>query len=305
MLGDMSPRELVAAYLESRRAGRTLSESSLIAYEKDLVLFVEFAERSGASSPEAFSRETMRQWVWEQSEQGASATTLTRRISSLRGFVDWAHTSGHLPTNEAAGLRPPKAARALPRVLSADQTVQALTTLQERAAGDDPIALRDWAIVELLYSSALRVAEVCGATVESLDVTDEVITVIGKGNKQRVVPVGKPALRAIGRYLSLGRPALASEKSGDFLFLGARGGRLNPRTVYELVSRVLQAYPGAGPRGAHTLRHTAATHLLDNGADLRSVQEMLGHSSIGTTELYTHVSIERLRNAYRLAHPRA
>jgi integrase/recombinase XerC len=298
-------RELVSSYLDHRRATRVLSGSSLQAYSSDLGAFADFAERQGVTDEADVERELARAWVWEQAEAGIAATTLQRRISSLRGFTSWAHQKDLLPTDPAATLRPPKKPRTLPRVLSQQQASEALASLQQRTTANDPAALRDWAIVELLYSSALRVGEVCGANVGDVDTHTETVTVVGKGNKQRVVPVGRPALAALARYLERGRPGLWSETSGDALFLGIRGGRINPRTVYELVSRLLGPYPGAGPRGAHTLRHTAATHLLDNGADLRSVQELLGHASIGTTELYTHVSIERLREAYRLAHPRA
>lgn len=301
----MTLRELVSSYLDHRRATRVLSGSSLQAYSSDLGAFADFAERQGVTDEADVERELARAWVWEQAEAGIAATTLQRRISSLRGFTSWAHQKDLLPTDPAATLRPPKKPRTLPRVLSQQQASEALASLQQRTTANDPAALRDWAIVELLYSSALRVGEVCGANVGDVDTHTETVTVIGKGNKQRVVPVGRPALAALARYLERGRPGLWSETSGDALFLGIRGGRINPRTVYELVSRLLGPYPGAGPRGAHTLRHTAATHLLDNGADLRSVQELLGHASIGTTELYTHVSIERLREAYRLAHPRA
>ena len=301
----MTPRELVARYLDHRQASRTLSGATLAAYEADLGAFVEFCEREKVISVVDCDRELMRQWVWEQAESGLAPSTLKRRISSLRGFSHWAHSVNLLSTDAAASLHPPKSPRKLPRVLSAGQAKEALASLHDRASTGDPSALRDWAIVELLYSSALRVGEVCGADVGAIDFHNQTMTVIGKGNKERVVPVGRPALLALSGYLEKGRPVLLAKSSGDALFLGARGGRINPRAVYDLVSRVLEPYPGAGPRGAHTLRHTAATHLLDNGADLRSVQELLGHSSIGTTELYTHVSIERLQKAYRLAHPRA
>ena len=301
----MTPRELVARYLDHRQASRTLSGASLTAYEADLSAFVEFCEREKITQAAECDREVMRQWVWEQAESGLAASTLGRRVSSLRGLSHWAHSVNLLPTDAAASLHPPKTSRKLPRVLTAGQATEALASLHKRAATGDAAALRDWAIVELLYSSALRVGEVCGAGVGAIDFHNQTMTVVGKGNKERVVPVGRPALQALSEYLEKGRPALLTDSSGDALFLGTRGGRINPRAVYDLVSRVLEPYPGAGPRGAHTLRHTAATHLLDNGADLRSVQELLGHSSIGTTELYTHVSIERLQKAYRLAHPRA
>jgi len=301
----MTPRELVARYLDHRQVSRTLSGASLQAYRADLGAFIQFCEREKITQTHECDRELMRQWVWEQAESGLAPTTLKRRISSLRGLTAWAHSVNLLSSDPAASLHAPKSPRKLPRVLTAEQAEEALRSLKDRASTGDPSAVRDWAIVEVLYSSAIRVGEVCGADIAAIDFHNQTMTVVGKGNKERVVPVGRPALQALSQYLETARPALCGEKSGDALFLGARGGRINPRAVYELVARVLEPYPGAGPRGAHTLRHTAATHLLDNGADLRSVQEFLGHASIGTTELYTHVSIERLRNAYRLAHPRA
>jgi integrase/recombinase XerC len=297
--------EAIRSYLDDRQASRTLQPASLTAYESDLEAFRRFAERSGVSEIRDCDRELMRQWVWEQAESNSQATTLQRRISSLRGFSHWAHLAGHLPTDPAATLRPPKSSRKLPRVLTKAQALDLLGLLAERAAQGDPGALRDWAIAETLYSSALRVQEVCGLDEDSIDWAQQTMRVIGKGNRERVVPVGKPALEAVRAYREGGRPVLVSDRSGRALFLGRRGGRINPRTVYQLVSALIDRFPGAGPRGAHTLRHTAATHLLDNGADLRSVQELLGHRSIGTTELYTHVSIERLKKAYELAHPRA
>jgi integrase/recombinase XerC len=301
----MTPRELVTRYLDHRQVSRTLSQASLKAYRADLAAFVDFCERENVTEAGECDRELMRQWVWEQAESGLAPTTLKRRISSLRGLSAWAHSVNFLPADQASALHPPKSPRKLPRVLSAGQAEEVLASLKDRASTGDPVALRDWAMIELLYSSALRVGEVCGAAVDDIDAHNQTMTVVGKGNKERVVPVGRPALNAVSDYLEKGRPVLLGDTSGNALFLGNRGGRMNPRSVYDLVSRVLEPYPGAGPRGAHTLRHTAATHLLDNGADLRSVQELLGHSSIGTTELYTHVSIERLRHAYRLAHPRA
>lgn len=301
----MTLRQDVAAYLDHRQATRALSPATLTAYQADLDAFLDYAEREGIRSAEHLNREVLRQWVWEQSESGLAPTTLGRRVSSLRGFTSWAHARGLVPTNPGQSLRPPKSPRSLPRVLTAEQAVSALESLRDRASGGDPVALRDWAIVELLYSSGLRVAEVCGVNVPDIDRQNHTVTVIGKGNKQRVVPLGRPALLAIGDYENTGRPALVTEDSGDAVFLGARGRRINPRTIYQSVSALLENFPGSGPRGAHTFRHTAATHLLDGGADLRSVQELLGHSSIATTERYTHVSIERLREAYRLAHPRA
>jgi integrase/recombinase XerC len=177
--------------------------------------------------------------------------------------------------------------------------------LEQRAATGDPVGLRDRAIVELLYSSALRVGELCGVEMNAVDFTERTLRVVGKGNRERVVPMGGPAHTALTEYLDAGREALLAGKTSKKVFLNSRGGPLGPRTVYQLIAALLEPYPGSGPSGPHTLRHSAATHLLDHGADLRSVQEYLGHQSLATTELYTHVSIERLRSAFDQAHPRA
>jgi integrase/recombinase XerC len=178
-----------------------------------------------------------------------------------------------------------------------------LGDLTARAETGDAIATRDLAIVELLYASALRVSEIAGLDTGDIDLGRLTVRVVGKGSKERVVPFGAPAKRAIVDYQSR-RHELASEWT-DAVFLGARGKRIGTRTIYELIAGLLADLPGSGPSGPHTLRHTAATHLLDGGADLRSVQEMLGHASLGTTQLYTHVSAERLKESYARAHPRA
>jgi integrase/recombinase XerC len=301
----MSLRDLVRAYLDHRQAGRVLQPASLRGYAADLSILCDFLESRASLDPGAVTRELVREWVWEQSAAGVSPTTIKRRVSSARGFFQWAVVQGHLPASPAMGLASPRAPRRLPRVLHQRNAASLLDGLAERAGADDPVALRDWAIVELLYSSALRVGEVCSANLESVNLAEQLVRVVGKGNKERVAPIGRPARQAIARYLERGRPTLATEDSGSALFLGSRGRRIHPRTVYGLVSGLLEDFPGSGPRGPHTFRHTAATHLLDGGADLRSVQELLGHTSLSTTELYTHVSIERMREAYRLAHPRA
>ncbi len=186
-----------------------------------------------------------------------------------------------------------------------DQIDGLLTDLGERAEDGDPAALRDVVVIELLYAAGIRVSELTGLDVDDVDLDRLTLRVVGKGSKDRVVPFGVPALRAVRRYLATARPGLATERSGPALLLGARGGRLGTRAVYQLVASLLVDLPGGGPAGPHTLRHTAATHLLDGGADLRAVQEILGHASLGTTQIYTHVSTERLKETYRIAHPRA
>ncbi len=202
-------------------------------------------------------------------------------------------------------MRAPKADKHLPRVITRDQIDGLLTDLGERAEDGDPAALRDVVVIELLYAAGIRVSELTGLDVDDVDLDRLTLRVVGKGSKDRVVPFGVPALRAVRRYLATARPGLATERSGPALLLGARGGRLGTRAVYQLVASLLVDLPGGGPAGPHTLRHTAATHLLDGGADLRAVQEILGHASLGTTQIYTHVSTERLKETYRIAHPRA
>lgn len=205
----------------------------------------------------------------------------------------------------AARLRAPKADKHLPRVITREQIDGLLTGLGERAEDGDPAALRDVVVIELLYAAGIRVSELTGLDVDDVDLDRLTLRVVGKGSKERVVPFGVPALHAVRRYLATARPALATDRSGPALLLGTRGGRLGTRAVYQLVASLLVDLPGGGPAGPHTLRHTAATHLLDGGADLRAVQEILGHASLGTTQIYTHVSTERLKETYRIAHPRA
>lgn len=214
-------------------------------------------------------------------------------------------TTDSAPADAAARLRAPKADKTLPRVITREQIDGILEALASRAADGDPGALRDVAVIELLYAAGIRVSELTGLDVDDVDFDRLTVRVVGKGSKERVVPFGVPALRAINAWVQNGRPRFAVPGSGPALFLGSRGGRLGTRTVYGLVAGLLADVPGRGPSGPHALRHTAATHLLDGGADLRAVQELLGHASLGTTQIYTHVSAERLKEAYKVAHPRA
>jgi integrase/recombinase XerC len=225
----------------------------------------------------------------------------------VRGFLAWARESGHVESDPGARLVTPKRGRTLPRIASTDALRDLLDDLTARAADGDPALLRDAAVLEVLYAAAVRVSELCGLDVTDLDRSRRTVRVLGKGSKERVVPYGGAAERAIDAYLVRGRPVLAArgEEAGSALFLGNRGRRLGVRSVYDLVSRALGPAVGSSAVGPHALRHSAATHLLDGGADLRAVQEMLGHASLGTTQIYTHVSSERLKETYRLAHPRA
>jgi integrase/recombinase XerC len=205
----------------------------------------------------------------------------------------------------AARLRSPKADKTLPRVLTRAHMDGILVALAASAAGGAATAVRDVAVVEMLYAAGVRVSELTGLDVDDVDFERLTVRVLGKGRKERVVPFGVPARDALRGYLRAARPQLATPRSGPALFLGSRGGRLGTRAVYRVVARLLADVHGGGPAGPHTLRHTAATHLLDGGADLRAVQEILGHASLGTTQIYTHVSAERLKETYRIAHPRA
>ncbi len=301
----MQLRDAVDAYLAELTSERGYSAHTVRAYGNDLADLVQFTEALGDTDAAGLDLETLRDWLWRASQNGLAASTLQRRVSSARSFTAWLTRRGLVPSDPGLRLRTPRAGRRLPRVLTRAQMDEILERLHTLAADGDPVAVRDVAIIELLYASALRVSELVGVNLADIDHDDRTVRVLGKGSKERVVPYGAPAATALADYLHRGRPELAGEASGDALLLGARGARLNQRTVYELVARELNGIPGSGPAGPHSLRHTAATHLLDGGADLRVVQELLGHASLATTQLYTHVSTERLRESYRLAHPRA
>lgn len=294
------------------------STHTIKAYRRDLTALADFiAAEIGDVSADVvgLDLETLRAWLWARQQTGVAPSTLARNVASLKSFGAWLEQRRIVTGNPASRLRAPKAPRALPRVLSTEQVERMLDRAAHRAASDDPEAVRDRAVLELLYAAALRVSELCDLNVGGLDFAERVVRVTGKGNKERVVPLGAPAARALEHYLEHARPRLAAREvdrvavsvasATDALLLGNSGRRLSSSAVYRLVSRELEDQPGSGPRGPHTLRHTAATHLLDGGADLRVVQEMLGHASLGSTQVYTHVSAERLAQAYRQAHPRA
>jgi len=297
----------VEVFLEHVRNARGLSEQTVRAYANDLDQLVAFAHERGARQTSDVTLELLRDWLWEADQRGLARSTLSRRSSSVRAFTRWASESGVVPTDAGVRLRAPKRAAHLPRVVGSDQVRRLLDGLAVRAASDDPGALRDLAVVELLYATAIRVSELVGLDLGAVDRSRLTVRVLGKGGRERVVPFGVPANDALEAWTARGRPVLAarSENAGDALFLGDRGGRLGVRSVHRTVARILADLPGDGPSGPHTFRHTAATHLLDGGADLRAVQELLGHASLGTTQIYTHVSSARLREVYRTAHPRA
>ncbi|ROP60546.1 tyrosine recombinase XerC [Curtobacterium sp. PhB115] len=298
----------VHTFLAHARHARGLSEQTLRAYANDLEQLVAFAAARGVDDIARLDLEVLRDWLWDADQRGLARSTIARRSSSVRAFTRWASETGATATDAGVRLRAPKGGSHLPRVVSTDQVRVLLDGLGARAATDDPGALRDLAVVELLYAAAIRVSELVGIDVTDVDRGRLTVRVLGKGGKERVVPFGVPARDALERWLEHGRAALAArseEPTGPALFLGDRGGRLGVRSAYRIVARLLADLPGEGPSGPHTFRHTAATHLLDGGADLRAVQELLGHASLGTTQIYTHVSSARLREVYRTAHPRA
>jgi integrase/recombinase XerC len=296
----------IDGYARHLELDRGFSAHTVRAYRTDLADLAQFAASTGADDTSAVDLELLRGWLWRGSTAGLAKSTLARRSAAARGFTKWLSTTGVAPADSGHRLKAPRQERHLPRVLSRTQIDGLLDDLAVRADTGDPVAIRDHAVIELLYASALRVSELVGARVADLDRDRMTLRVLGKGGKERVVPFGIPARRALERYLDVARPGLlAGRDDPGTIFLGARGGRLGTRTVYELVAGLLVDLPGSGPAGPHAFRHTAATHLLDGGADLRAVQELLGHASLATTQIYTHVSAERLKESYRLAHPRA
>ncbi|MFT3799301.1 tyrosine recombinase XerC [Microbacterium sp.] len=282
---------------------RRLSPATVRGYGADLR---DLADAAGDRELGEIDLETLRDWLWRATSRGDARSTLARRTAAARGFFAWATEQGLVDADVSLRLVAPKRSRSLPKVATTVAMDAVLEAASARAADGDPVALRDAAILELLYASALRVAELCGADALDLDRHRRTVRVLGKGAKERIVPYGEPAARALDAYLARARPALVARGTGTpALFLGVRGARLGTRAAYDVVSHAVAPAIGAETVGPHALRHSAATHLLDGGADLRTVQEMLGHASLGTTQIYTHVSAEKLTAAYRLAHPRA
>lgn len=286
-------------------AERNLSVHSVRAYVGDVAAMLEHARRLGIDEPAGVDLRTLRSWLALQQSTGRSRATVARRASAVRVFTAWLARTGRAPTDVGSLLLSPRLAKTLPSVLRADEADQLIEAATAAADDGSPAGVRDVAALELLYATGVRVGELVGLDVDDVDTERRVIRVLGKGRKERSVPFGVPAARALERWVRHGRPSLATATSPPALFLGVRGGRLDQRVVREMVHRRLAEVPGAPDMGPHGLRHTAATHLLEGGADLRTVQELLGHASLSTTQLYTHVSTDRLRRAYSQAHPRA
>jgi integrase/recombinase XerC len=306
-------RDAVDGFARHLAGERGRSPNTVRGYVSDVVSLLDHVVRMGGATAADLDLRALRSWLARLRSTGAARTSLARRAAAARTFTAWAHRDGLLPTDVGAALASPKARREIPVVLRPDQAEELVTAPanvplprpgQPDAAPAAAAALRDRAVLELLYATGIRVSELCGLNIRDVDRSRRVVRVLGKGAKERTVPFGLPAEAALDAWLRRGRPELAGPHSGTALLLGLRGGRLNPTTVRQLVASYAhgEGLPRTSPHG---LRHSAATHLLEGGADLRSVQELLGHSSLASTQIYTHVSVERLRSAYRQAHPRA
>lgn len=289
-----------SGYVSSQRG---LSAHTDRAYRSDVDALLRFAVRHGASTLDDVDLRMLRAWLASQAAAQRSRATLARRGASARTFFGWAARTARIAADPSLRLATARASAPLPTVLRTGAVADVLDAARERAQDGEAVQVRDWALLELLYATGVRVGELCGADVLDVDLAERTLRVLGKGSKERVVPFGKPALTALVAWLDA-RPTLARPDSPDALFLGVRGGRVDPRQVRDVVHAATAA-AGVEDLAPHGLRHTAATHLLEGGSDLRSVQEILGHASLATTQRYTHISAERLRSAYALAHPRA
>lgn len=290
-----------ADYIQSARG---YSLNTVKAYESDVLDLVTFLEKSGVKDCTSIEIEHLRDWLYQADQRGLAKSTLARKTASVKSFAAWLTKTGRVEQNFAERMKSPKAVRSLPKVLSRGALEEIFASLTASALDENPNGIRNLLTVELLYATGCRVSELVGLNLEDVDHSRNILRVLGKGAKQRMVPFGEPARNALELWLKSGRPQFANEKSGRALLINSRGLRLGVRQVFSLVAELTQG-TSTGAAGPHALRHSAATHLLDGGADLRAVQELLGHASLGTTQIYTHVSVERLRDGYSKAHPRA
>ncbi|MEJ7649995.1 MAG: tyrosine recombinase XerC [Nakamurella sp.] len=320
-------RAVLEDYERHLTSERSVSTATVRAYLGDVVSLMAHVARMGIEHPTQLTLSALRSWLALQRTHGAAATSQARRVAAVRAFTAWCLRTGRVDTDPGARLASPRTGRSLPEILREDQAAALLDTAAaavgsavrgdsgtaaDASALDEPaaalhraLARRDAAMLEVLYASGIRVSELVGLSLSDIDAGRRILRVVGKGDKERAVPYGVPAHRAIEGWLAAGRPRLLSPASGDALFLGARGGRIDPRAVRSVVRCATATELGSEGVSPHALRHSAATHLLNGGADLRTVQEILGHAGLGTTQIYTHVSSERLAAVYRQAHPRA
>lgn len=290
------------------RANLAVSEHTLRAYVSDLRSFTTYCEVDELSTENIRSVVTLRAiraWLASLVQQGKSRSTISRRTASIRSFTAWAYRRGYLDSDPGLLVTSARGDQKLPQVQTPSDTAELLSYAATRAREENsPAAIRDWAILETIYATGIRVSEVCSLDTTSIDQQGMTLRVIGKGNKERVVPFTRACLSALQAWLSHGRPSLAIPEAGRALFVGDKGRRIDPRVIRAMIHRMC-AQAGVRDLAPHALRHTAATHILAGGADLRAVQEMLGHSSLQTTQRYTHVDAQRLSAVYKQAHPRA
>ena len=299
-LSDMPlDRDLEHAYSEHLRNERNLSENSIRAYLADLESMLAHVNQLGITEFSTLELDHLRSWLANLQIKGAARSSITRRVVSIRAFTYWGAKHGWLKKDIGRDLIAPKPERTLPEILDIDSAAEVIGYLEQRVGEEgSPSSRRDLAIVELLYGTGIRVSELVGVDLQDIDRERYTLRVIGKGNRERIVPIGIPAMRAVDSWLTSGRPSLLNEMSGNAVFIGSRGKRIDPRVVRDIVYEATEAIGGESKVGPHALRQSAATHLLEGGADLRTVQEILGHSSLSTTQIYTHVTEERLKRAY-------
>ena len=299
----MAWSDVLAVYAEHLRHERARSEHTVRAYLGDLGRLAATAESLGIDDPSALTVTALRHWLAKERET-SSDKTVARRVAAVRTFTAWAQRKGYLTDDPGALLASPKVSRTLPQVLKQEQAGKLLDIAATAADDDSAEHIRDVAMLELLYGTGIRVGECAGLDLGHVDLKGQTVRVLGKGRKERIVPFGAPAAQALRRWLDV-RDQLARDDSGSALFLGARGGRIDQRMIRTVLQRLLRHLPDVPEISPHGLRHSAATHVLEGGADLRYVQELLGHASLATTQLYTHVSFDRLRETFERAHPRA
>jgi integrase/recombinase XerC len=299
-------QEILKAFTRHLTSERDLSSHTIRAYIGDLESLLAHLETLKVNEISQMELNHLRSWLANQQIKGGARTSLSRRTTTIRMFTKWAVKHKYLAKDVSATLATPKGHRTLPDVLQIEDAKIAMDSMATRAAEEEtPLSLRDVAIVEMLYATGARVGELCGLDLNDVDYDRQTIKVLGKGNKERTIPLGNPAVRALTLWLKQGRDQIANSNSGNAVFIGARGKRIDQRAVRTVVYEALSAIEGIDRMGPHALRHSAATHLLEGGADLRTVQEILGHASLATTQIYTHVSTERLQKAFKQAHPRA
>jgi len=299
--------KILEDFIDYLAGEKNRSENTIRTYKTDLELLLQFASNQSVKNLQDLDLSVLRLWLADLKQRGSSTATIARRSSTARVFTKWLTQKGHIKTDPGTRLTSPKINKTLPNVLGQKQ---AKDLMDSSAKLDDEfdsieIRFRDHAILELLYASGIRVGELVGLNLKDIDWSRNTMRVIGKGNKERVVPFGKPAQEAVSKYVELARTKFVNEKSNIALFLGSRGNRLDVRQVRRIITKAISKLDEAVNISPHDLRHSAATHMLEGGADLRIVQELLGHSSLATTQKYTHVTIERLREVFAKAHPRA